>query len=142
MIVRVQSVPSLFNEVFGMDRVLDEMLSHPFKTGASNPAFPYINVAEFRDEIQIVAEVPGVPKDGIKLQFHDGVLTISGERKAPESENGTWLRNEIAYGSFTRSIELPDRVNVEKVNAEYSNGVLRITLPKSEEAKPREISIR
>ena len=142
MIVRVQSMRSPFNEVFGMDRVLDEMLSHPFKTGACNSAFPYINVTEFKDEIQVLAEVPGVPKDGIKLAFHDGVLTISGERKAPESENGTWLRNEIAYGSFTRSIELPDRVNIEKVNAEYSNGVLRVTLPKLEEAKPREISIR
>jgi HSP20 family protein len=133
---------SLFNEVFGIDRVLDEMQSHPLAAAASNSGYPYINVAELKDEIQIVAEVPGVPKESIKLQFHDGVLTISCERKAPKSEKATWLRNEIVYGSFSRSIELPDRVNADNVNAEYSNGVLRITLPKSEEAKPREISIR
>ena len=128
MLVRVQSMPSLINEVLGMDRVLDEMLSHPFRTGGNRPGYPYVNVAEFKDEVQVVVEVPGVPKENIKLQLHDGVLTISGERKAPKSENGIWLRNEIAYGSFTRSIELPDRVDAGKVYAEYSNGILRITL--------------
>ncbi|MCX6137385.1 MAG: Hsp20/alpha crystallin family protein [Ignavibacteriales bacterium] len=142
MIVRVQSMPALFNEVFGASQIFDQMFPRSYRAGARASEYPYVNVAEYKDEVLVVAEVPGVPKENIKLQLHDGTLTISGERKTPSGENGTWLRNEISYGSFSRTIELPDHVNIDKVSAEYSNGILRITLPKSEEAKPREISIR
>jgi HSP20 family protein len=105
--------------------------------------FPSINVEEDKDGVHIVAEVPGIPKEDVKLQIHDGTLTISGERKTPENaQNSEVLRREIRYGSFSRTIDLPESIDTEKVTADYANGVLRIALPKREAAKPKEISIR
>ena len=105
--------------------------------------YPAVNVAEGKDGVQVVVEIPGVPKEDVKLQIHDGTLTISGERKSPENvDTADVLRREIQYGSFTRTIQLPESIDTEKVTADYSNGVLRIALPKHEAAKPKEISIR
>ena len=105
--------------------------------------FPPVNVAEDKDGVQVVAEVPGIPKEDVKLQLHDGTLTISGERKLPENaDNAEILRREIRYGSFSRTIQLPESIDTEKVTAEYANGVLRIALPKREASKPKEIFIR
>jgi HSP20 family protein len=109
----------------------------------SNGDFPYVNVAERKEDIQVVMEIPGVAKEDVKVQFHDGVLTISGERKLPEAKaEEQILRQEIFYGTFSRSIELPVPINAEEISAEYTNGILRVTLPKSEEAKPKEITVR
>jgi HSP20 family protein len=105
--------------------------------------FPSVNVVEDNDGVQVIAEVPGVPKEEVKLQLHDGTLTISGERKIPaDVKDAELLRREIRYGSFSRTIQLPENVDAEKVTAECTNGVLRVTLPKHEAAKPKEISIR
>jgi HSP20 family protein len=102
-----------------------------------------MNVAEDQDGVQVVAEIPGVPKEDVKLQLHDGTLTISGERKSPENaDSAEVLRREIRYGSFSRTLQLPESIDAEKVTADYANGVLRIALPKREAAKPKEISIR
>ena len=122
------AIPSLFTQFSFVDRT-------------SN--YPSINVAEEKDAVQVVAEIPGVPKEDVKLQLHDGVLTISGERKAPaDVKDSELLRGEIRYGTFTRTVQLPENVDGEKVTAEYNNGVLRVTLPKHEASKPKEISIR
>jgi len=95
------------------------------------------------EQVQVNVELPGVAKEDIKVNVHDGVLTISGERKQPElKENEQWIRNEISYGTFERSINLPYSVDVEKVSATQENGVLCIVLPKHENAKPKQISIR
>ena len=106
-------------------------------------SYPSVNVAEDNDGMHVVAEIPGIPKEEVKLQLHDGALTISGERKAPADVNDSeLLRSEIRYGSFSRTVQLPENIDAEKVTAEYANGVLRVTLPKHEAAKPKEISIR
>ena len=144
MVFRIE--PAAFNEVFSLadpiERVFPNVFSHySFSDGKAGT--PSINVAEYKDELQVVAELPGVSKEDVKLQIHDGELTISGERKAPETSDETeWLRREIAYGSFTRTIQLPESVDAEKVVAEFANGILRITLPKQEAAKAKEIVIR
>ncbi|MGA7162170.1 MAG: Hsp20/alpha crystallin family protein [Bacteroidota bacterium] len=105
--------------------------------------YPSVNVAEDNDGVQVVAEIPGIPKEEVKLQLHDGTLTISGERKVPvDVKDSELLRSEIRYGSFSRTIQLPENVDAEKASAEYANGVLRITIPKHEASKPKEISIR
>jgi HSP20 family protein len=91
----------------------------------------------------VVVELPGVAKEDVKATLHDDVLTVSAERKQPElKEKEQWLRNEISYGKFERSINLPYSVVAEKVSALHENGILRIVLPKAEEAKPKQISIR
>jgi len=71
-----------------------------------------------------------------------GTLSLSGERKEHKIENGTWHRHERGAGKFMRSIELPDNIDSGKVDAEYRNGLLLITLPKQEQAKPKKISVR
>jgi HSP20 family protein len=138
--------PALFNEMFSLtepnERISPNLLT-PFALLDRTNEFPYVNVAEYKGNIQVVAELPGVPKEDVKLQIHDGELKISGERKVPENtKESKWLRQEIRYGSFSRTIQLPESVDAEKVTAEYINGVLRVTLPKQEAAKPKEIVIR
>ena len=77
------------------------------------------------------------------MKVNDGVLTISAERKQPElQEHEQWIRNEIPYGKIERTINLPYSVDVEKVSASHENGILQIVLPKHENAKPKQISIR
>lgn len=138
--------PSLIDEILSftppVERTFPSLLTRfAFADRASE--YPYVNVAEYKDEIQVVAEIPGVPKEKVKLQIHDGVLTISGERPVPnEEKESEWLRQEIRYGAFSRTIELPESIDAAKVSAEYTNGVLRVTLPKQEASKPKEISIR
>ena len=123
-----QTFPSLFPRFAFVDRTNE---------------YPCVNVAEYKDEFQVVAEIPGIPKENVKLQLHDGTLTISGERKAPEdAKDSQWLRQEISYGAFSRTVQLPERIEEGNVTAEYQNGVLRVTLPKHEAVKPKEITIR
>lgn len=138
--------PTLFNDISSPSEPVEQAFPNLFPRFAfvdRTNEYPYVNVAEYKDEIQVVTEIPGIPKENVRLQLHDGMLTISGDRKAPEdAKDSQWLRQEISYGSFSRTIQLPERVEAEKVTAEYQNGVLRVTLPKHEAAKPKEITIR
>lgn len=138
--------PTLFNDIFSHAKHVEQAFPTLFPRLAfvdRADEYPYVNVAEYKDEIQVVVEIPGVPKENVKIQLHDGMLTISGERKAPENIKDTqWLRQEISYGAFSRTIQLPERIDAEKVAAEYQNGVLRVIVPKHEAAKPKEITIR
>jgi HSP20 family protein len=138
--------PALFNEMFSPTEPNERIFPHlltPFALLDRTNEFPYVNVAEHKGDIQVVAEIPGVPKESVKIHILDGELTISGERKAPENATESEsLRQEIRYGSFSRTIQLPESVDADKVTAEYNNGMLRITLPKQEAAKPKEIVIR
>jgi HSP20 family protein len=103
---------------------------------------PALTVAERDEAFEVVAELPGVAKEDVKLSLENDVLTISGTRKANGlPENGRWLRNEIPHGQFARSIRLPRGVKAEEISAELRNGILRVVLPKAEELKPREIKI-
>ncbi|MBI2429984.1 MAG: Hsp20/alpha crystallin family protein [Ignavibacteriales bacterium] len=139
MLVRYKTFPSLFNEI-------DELFA---------PTYPLFNRVRFveptrgvqvkdsGDAVNVVVELPGVTKEDVKVTLHDGVLSVVAERKQPElKENEQWVRNEISYGKFERSINLPYPVVAEKIAASHENGMLRITLPKAEEAKPKQISIR
>ena len=141
-----QFEPTVFDTVFPTADSIDETFPGLVRRVAlvdRTERYPFINVAVDKDAVQIVAEIPGVAKEDVNLKLHDGVLTISGERKAPEeSKDSGWVRQEIRYGTFTRTVTLPDGIDAEKVSAEYSNGVLTVTVPKLEAAKPKEISIR
>jgi len=138
--------PTIINELLSLtepvERTLPNVLA-PFALFDRTDVYPYVNVAEYKNEVQVVAEIPGVPKEDVKIQIQNGELTISGERKAPENtKESEWLRQEIGYGIFSRTIQLPESVDADKVTAEYANGVLRVTVPKQEAAKPKEIVIR
>lgn len=107
--------------------------------GAWNPS---VDIYENKDHIVLEAELPGMTRDEFELTVENNVITLRGERhfeKKDETDN--YHRVERSYGSFTRSFTLPQTVSTEGANAEYRNGVLRVTLPKREETKARRIEI-
>ncbi len=104
---------------------------------------PSVDVYEKSDKYVINAEIPGLSKEEIKIDVKDGALTISGEKKYEEKkEDENYIRVERRYGKFERRFNLPENVNVESVSANYKNGVLEVSLPKKEEAKPKQIDVK
>ena len=103
---------------------------------------PALDVFDDKDNLVVKVELPGLKKDEINLSLHDGVLTISGERKQEhEEKDGESFRSERYFGKFQRSVTLPTAVDAGKVNASYKDGVLTVDLPKAEEAKPKQIAV-
>ena len=104
---------------------------------------PAVDIIERDNEYVLEAEVPGLKKDEIRIDLKDGVLTISGERKYEDEEKkDKYTRVERCYGSFTRSFTLPDHVETDKIDASYKDGVLTVTLPKGEKARPKAIDVK
>lgn len=103
---------------------------------------PKVDIYEDEDSIVLEADLPGVKPDDFKLSIENFKLTLSGERKFEKENSGdNYHRVERGYGTFTRTFTLPSTVNVDEVNADFNNGVLRVTLPKREEVKAREIKV-
>jgi HSP20 family protein len=104
---------------------------------------PSVDIAETSEDFQITAELPEVKKEDLKVSVHDGVLQISGERKQEREEKGKkWHRVERSYGSFMRSFTLPDNTDPQKVAADFKDGVLKVRLPKSAQAKPKAVEVK
>jgi len=104
---------------------------------------PLVDITEDDKEYLVKAELPEMKKEEIKINVHEDVLSISGERKYEKEEKGKkYHRVERAYGSFVRSFTLPEDADGSKINAEYKEGVLKIHLPKSEKAKPKAIEVK
>jgi HSP20 family protein len=101
-----------------------------------------LDVWETDDDVVYAFDLPGVPEDKISVEFEDGVLTVSAERERTEqSEGDCFYRYECRFGSFTRTLGLPQGVKDEDISASYSNGVLEVHVKKPEEVKPRKIQI-
>ncbi len=125
---------------FALMRRLSEDLDRAI--GAPRP-FPALNVWQNDEAAAITAELPGVDPADIDIQVKENVLTLSGERKAPElPEGAAWHRRERAFGRFTRAIRLPFRVDPEKVEARFADGVLRIAVGRPDADRPRRIEIK
>jgi HSP20 family protein len=104
---------------------------------------PLVDITEDDKEYLIKAELPEMKKEEIKINVHEDVLSISGERRYEKEEKGKkYHRVERAYGSFVRSFTLPEDADGSKINAEYKEGVLKLHLPKSEKAKPKAIEVK
>jgi HSP20 family protein len=104
---------------------------------------PAVDLYEEKDEIVVKAELPGMDKDNIEVNLSDHSLTIKGEKKKEEeTKEENYYKSERSYGSFVRSIELPIEVQSDKVKATFKNGVLEVRLPKSEQAKAKEIKVK
>jgi HSP20 family protein len=105
--------------------------------------YPALNLWEDDESLFVEAELPGFELDSLEIFVNgDNQLSLKGERKPPEVENGTWHRQERGHGSFQRMIDLPHYVDSSKVTAQLTNGVLTVTLPKREESKPRRIEVK
>jgi HSP20 family protein len=104
---------------------------------------PRVDISETDEAYIIKAEIPGVNKDDVKVTAENGVLTISGERKQEKEEKNKKVhRVERLYGTFFRTFVLPDNVDESKINAEFKDGVLTLTIPKTEKAKPKSIEVQ
>jgi HSP20 family protein len=148
MVMRIERLPAFrpsFRSIFDLERGIDNMFDSLVAAGFRpvGDATPALDIAEQDDATVVVAELPGVTKDRISITFENDLLTISGERKATDlPDNSRWIRSETRRGSFSRSVRLPHPVKTDAVSAELANGILRVVLPKAEEARPREISIQ
>lgn len=102
---------------------------------------PRVDVIENKEAYEVIAEIPGINKEEIHLAVEDNVLTLSGEKHSARGENELCLRHERSSGTFERSFRLPKEVDATEIKAKYINGVLTVTLPKTDNAKPKQISI-
>ncbi len=125
-----------------LDRIFDGYW--PIRANGEETAIwtPRVDVTETEDAYLVHVDVPGVPKDAIDINYEDGTLTVSGERKSSErSENENVVRVERSYGRFFRSFSLPKTVKSEEISASYEDGVLKVHVPKAEESRPRRIQV-
>jgi len=148
MVMRIHryGVPApVVRSVFDLDRNIDDLFGDFL---SAQPALrfrglPRVDVSEHADRAEVVAELPGVRKEDVHVSVDDGSLTLKWTR--PETsmpEGSAWIRNEIRTGEFSRSIDLPHPVKLDAISAELTDGILRVVLPKADEARPREITIR
>lgn len=103
---------------------------------------PPVDIYETADAVVLKAELPGISKDDINVEVKDNTLTLRGEKKfEKEVKEENYYRVERSYGTFQRSFSLPSTVQQDKVKAKFKDGILEITLPKAEEAKPKQIKV-
>jgi HSP20 family protein len=127
-----------------MNRLFDDFFGRPLvrAEGTEGVWSPSVDVSEDKDNVIVRAEMPGMKKEEVKISIQDNVLTLKGEKKQEKEEkDANYHRIERSYGSFSRSFTLPTAVKADKVKASYKDGMLNITLPKTEEAKPKEIPV-
>jgi HSP20 family protein len=148
-IIRRHSLESAwpaFDQLFNLRHELNRFMANPWAEFNGQAEFfndwaPALDVLEDKNNLIVVAEVPGVRKEDIEISVQEGVLSITGERKAEERKEEDTYRSERFFGRFHRSVTLPKPVSVDKIKANYKDGVLTITLPKPEETKPRQIQV-
>src|SRR5437762_11334963 len=102
--------------------------------------YPSLDVSEEGETIRVEAEIPGITINEVEVSYDNGELTVKGEKKFDEKENRALHRRERLYGSFARTLTLPWEIVADKVSAELKDGVLTITLPKAEAAKPHKVA--
>lgn len=135
-----RDVSSVHDEMERMFRQVFGESDRPSTAGAWSPA---LDVEEDENAFRLYVELPGVRPEDVDVTLEENVLTISGERNFYSERNADGFRRiERAFGRFHRAVRLPDRVDNEKVDAHYEGGLLTITVPKAEEAKPRRIQVR
>ena len=116
---------------------------YSFLPGLGARSYPLVNVGEDKDNVYVEALAPGLKADSLEISVQQGRLHIAGEKPAitPEVKAEAYHRNERNAGRFVRTMTLPAEVDADKVKAQYKNGLLLVTLPKAEEAKPKQISV-
>ena len=133
--------PSLAWPTFGRLASLQDELDNLFESPLQAWA-PALDVHEDKDGFSIRVELPGMKREDIEVSIQNGALVISGERQEEKVNEGTEVhRQERYFGRFSRALTLPTAVNGEKVKASYKDGILTVTLPKAEEAKPKQITV-
>ena len=124
-----------------MNRLFETSIRHP---GGFDAAFsPSIDVVVEKDDVIVKADLPGLTKDDVTVTLQDNYLTIKGEKKHEvEQQDANYFLSERVHGSFTRTIELPMTVDAKRIEARFKDGVLHVNLPKTEDAKPKQIEVK
>jgi HSP20 family protein len=135
-----------------MERMMDEFFGRRLRpwwpslwsrAGENEFPAPALDVYEEKDDIIVKAELPGIDKDDVEVNISGSTLTLKGEKqKEQKVEEKNYYRSERSYGAFLRTVELPKDVQSNKVKASFKNGVLEVRLPKTEEAKTKEIKVK
>jgi HSP20 family protein len=127
-----------FNKSFGFGDSDDELAEYENAVWA-----PLTDISEDEDNFVLKLDLPGIKKENVKINYENGQLSISGERKHEfEKKNAKFHRVERSYGKYFRSFNLPSKIQEDKIDAEFKDGQLTITVPKSEEAKPKQIEVK
>jgi len=129
-----------------MERVFDSILGRTvgsvLRPGSNEKFVPSLDVAETDEGFLVSMDLPGVNPDEVKIEMHEGKLSISGSRKRSDAEDTKLHRIERSHGTFHRVLGLPSEVDIEKIDASYEHGVLTVSLPKIEKQQPTKIQIR
>src|SRR5579875_1151397 len=144
-LIRWEPVAELNTIQNEMNRLFNNFFDVPSGRGASGTQarrwMPAMDLVETADHYVLRADLPGLSDDDVNVQLEDNVLTISGERKAEHEQQEGYYRLERAFGSFSRSLTLPDGVDPDSVEAHFDRGVLEVRIPKPEARKPRKVAI-
>lgn len=147
-ITRQPQSRSLWGAVDEFDNLFDDFwrplrAARPGSASGGGAFPPALDVTETDNEYHVRADLPGVKKEDMDISVQDGILTINAETKyEDEKKDGRVIRQERRYGKFVRSMRLGDAVDVDKVKAEYKDGVLDLTLPKAEQVRPKRIDVK
>ena len=129
-----------FRDLKSVEDEFDRMVGRAFSRNAWVPA---LDVRETEDRFEVSLDLPGIDPAAVNVTFEDGTLTVTGKRDFASEEQGeTWHRIERSFGTFARSIRLPHTADVEKIDASFDKGVLTVSVPKVEQAKPRTIEVK
>ena len=132
----------VWREMERLRREMNGLVTGYNRAGAAS-TYPLLNVYDAADELVVTAELPGFTRDDVSIVFADGAITLSGERKqAGKVSEMCVVRQERPVGRFEKTLRIPPKVEQEKINASFVNGILTIRLPKAEEAKPKTITIQ
>jgi len=127
-----------------MDRLRREMnsLFTGYDRASASTTYPLVNVYDDKDAVIVTAELPGMSKEQVRITYADGALTLSGKLEPlAAAKKMTIVRQERSEGAFEKSLRIPTKIDQEKINASFSNGILTVMLPKAEEAKPKTIQV-
>ena len=135
----LENLQKEMNRLFGVSAAGNPWEDTAVFRGQCSPA---IDVYDSQDNFQVKADLPGMKKEEIEISLQDNNLTIKGEKKKDnEVKEKDYYKTERFYGSFSRILRFPAAIDAEKIDARYENGVLTVTLPKKEEAKPKQIRV-
>jgi HSP20 family protein len=147
-LVRWSPRSELWDPFTGLSEIQDEMnrlfdTSLRRRSGLPTLFAPAIDVIEEKDHLEVRADLPGLGKDDVSVSLQENVLTIKGEKKQEiERKEANYYLTERSHGTFSRVLELPTAVDAKRIEARFKDGVLIVSLPKSEEAKPKQIEVK
>jgi len=137
-----------FKDLITMREIMNSLFEEAFTSRGEEKDLnagtwtPSVDIYETENDIVLTSEVPGIDEKDIEIKIENNTLTLKGERKfEKEAKEENYHRIERSYGSFYRSFTLPNYINQDKINAEYENGALKITMPKKTELKPKKVKI-